>query len=119
MMAAPWSRTSKGAGIVIRSRGDLRARSNAACSGDRLFQRRKKYRRLETIAARAAGPIMAHTAVVDMFRPIRREQPSVTLRTGIFIVRARTRGTIDLLDHEFPPVSPLPADWGRLSLWRA
>jgi hypothetical protein len=43
---------------------------------------------------------MAHGTLVDVFRPIRRKQPSIALRTGVFIVGACACRAIELLDHD-------------------
>ena len=51
---------------------------------------REEYRRLETVTAAVARPVVAHASFVDVFRPIRRKQPAATLRTNIFIVSGKT-----------------------------
>ena len=65
------------------------ARRYAACS----LRRRKDHRRLEIIAARVARPGVPHAAFVEIFGPIRRQQPSAALRANIFVVSCQTRAS--------------------------
>ena len=48
---------------------------------------RKDHGGLETVAAGVTRPTVPDAALVEMFRPIRSEQPSAALRADILIMR--------------------------------
>src|SRR5579863_695531 len=56
-----------------------------------LVQRRKNDRRLEAVTAGHATPRVADTALVEVFGPVRRKQPSTALWTIVLFISRQTR----------------------------